>query len=103
MRKRVCALGANDFAKLVEAQSLQITAISDWKLRREVDQLGSGSALCVDKVDGEIGVVWKSRHALTLLMPKTERAALMRRVAVGEDGPKKSAMPSQAVSANEET
>lgn len=86
MRQRVGRLDSRDFARLVEKQTLQISSISDWAQRRDIDASGSGSMVCVDRTLGEIAVVWKSRHALALLMPRTERNALMRRVGVGEAG-----------------
>lgn len=86
MQKRVVCIGGTDFAKLVNTQSLQISTMSQRSARRDMDALSSGSTLVVDKKDGEIGVVWKARHSIALLIGKMERSALAQRVAALESG-----------------
>lgn len=80
MRKRVVCIGSTDFARLIQNQTIQISSLSERTARRDMDAIGSGSTLVIDKKDGEIGVIWKARHAISLLIGKMERAALMQRV-----------------------
>eukprot|EP00171_Calliarthron_tuberculosum_P009882 IDg9882t1 len=80
MNKRVVRIGSKDFSKLLQNQTLQISNLSERSARREMDAMGSGSSLVMDKEDGEIGVIWKARHSIGLLIGKMERTALMQRV-----------------------
>ncbi len=95
MRKRVICIGEKDFGRLVRNEQMQIATLQQREARIALDEMESGSTLVRDNEFGEVAVIWKSRHNLSLLIGKMERNALMQRVNATQPHEESSAVASE--------